>query len=569
MPDLTGYKLTFDDEFNSLSVSQSGVGTTWADIRTPSRLTSTSDGGFGDSDAAFVDPASGIDPFPVRDGAVTIQATPTSSPVVGTKRWASGLLDTQASFSQTYGYFEMRAAFPQQAGAWPAFWMLREDNTPVVELDTAEAYGDPALYSTVHSNQIPGGFQSDVSNQPSQASGFHTYGVLWNAKTISFYYDGKPTSTQQTPSDMNKAMYLIADLSIKDVPGLTQAPKDMTIDYVRAYSDNSAARSVVLQTISSPDGLTSADLEGATSGSSVVCYASGTMIRTADGDIAVERLRIGDLVVTASGGRRPIRWIGHRAYAARFANTNPDLLPVRIEAGAIAAGVPARDLLVSPRHALLLDGVLIPAAALVNGASVVKVTRVDNLDYWHVELDSHDVLLAENTPAESFVDDEGRGLFHNARSFHELYPDAIDVDASYCAPRVESGPLVAAVRRRLAERAGLAGAQVAPFGELRGRIETCDGGVVTGWAQDALHPDAPICLDVLVDGERVALTYADRYRHDLTADGIGDGRHGFRLALPPTAVRPHVVELRRSADGAALAGGPWVVDEGRLSPRAA
>ena len=98
----------------------------------------------------------------------------------------------------------------------------------------------------------------------------------------------------------------------------------------------------------------------------------------------MEDLAIGDLVVTASGAHRPIRWLGHRAYAARFANPNPDLLPIRVKACALAEGVPSRDLWVSPKHALYLDCVLIPAAAFVNVSSIVKVERVEIVKYLHV-----------------------------------------------------------------------------------------------------------------------------------------------------------------------------------------
>ncbi len=89
------------------------------------------------------------------------------------------------------------------------------------------------------------------------------------------------------------------------------------------------------------------------------CYCRGTLIATANGEIAVEDLKIGDSVVTASGALRKIVWIGTRAYSPRFAGNNPDLLPIRFRAGSLDYGVPRRDLLVSPEHAMFLDGVLI------------------------------------------------------------------------------------------------------------------------------------------------------------------------------------------------------------------
>jgi hypothetical protein len=102
------------------------------------------------------------------------------------------------------------------------------------------------------------------------------------------------------------------------------------------------------------------------------CFCAGTRIRTVNGEVAVEELAEGDLVVTASGKQRPIRWIGRRSYKGYFVRGNRDVLPIRIKAGALADNVPSRDLCVSPLHAMLLDGYLIPAFKLVNGVTVVQ-----------------------------------------------------------------------------------------------------------------------------------------------------------------------------------------------------
>ncbi|WP_267353427.1 MULTISPECIES: Hint domain-containing protein [unclassified Methylobacterium] len=290
--------------------------------------------------------------------------------------------------------------------------------------------------------------------------------------------------------------------------------------------------------------------------SNAPCYCTGTRILTDHGEVAVENLAIGDRVVTAAGALHPIRWIGTRSYIGRFANTNPAILPVCVKAGALADGIPSRDLWVSPDHALSLDGVLIPAEHLVNGSTIVKADTVESVTYWHIELDSHDVLLAEGAPAESFVDDGGRAIFHNAASYRTLYPHqpTWPVAAVYCAERVTSGYALEAVRRRLAIRAGLPVAPMRVFGELLGHLDLCDGMRVTGWAQDLAHPDGPVCLDVVVDGTVVALACAEVYRADLEAAGIGNGCHAFDLALPRplTPEAAYTVEVRRSADGAVV-----------------
>lgn len=179
------------------------------------------------------------------------------------------------------------------------------------------------------------------------------------------------------------------------------------------------------------------------------CYCRGTHILAEQGNVAVEDLAIGDVVVTAAGRHWPIRWIGHRAFAGRFLMANPHTMPVRFHAGSLGNGLPARDLLISPHHAMFLDGLLIPAHCLVNGTTVTREAGLDRVEYFHIELESHDVLVAEGAPSESFLDDDSRGMFHNAHEFAALYPDAAQLDG-YCAPRVEHGRALEHVRRRLA-----------------------------------------------------------------------------------------------------------------------
>ena len=178
------------------------------------------------------------------------------------------------------------------------------------------------------------------------------------------------------------------------------------------------------------------------------CYCSGTLIATGDSEVPVEDLAIGDAVVTASGERRPVKWIGRRSYAGRFLLSNPDVQPVRFKSGCLGGGLPRRDLLVSPEHCMLLDGVLVSARCLLNGATIVR-ERLARVDYLHVELESHDVLLAEGAPSESFVDDDSRGVFHNAHEFALQYPDA-EQHRGFCAPRVVQGAALEAIRQRLA-----------------------------------------------------------------------------------------------------------------------
>ncbi len=143
------------------------------------------------------------------------------------------------------------------------------------------------------------------------------------------------------------------------------------------------------------------------------CFYPGTRLATADGEIEVQDVTEGTMLKTAAGAVLPVRWVGWSEILLRFADPLRSC-PIRITAGALADGVPARDLLVSPDHAVFLGGVLVQAGALVNGSSIIREEKVpDSFRYYHIELATHELLLAEGCPAESFVDNVDRMHFHN------------------------------------------------------------------------------------------------------------------------------------------------------------
>ena len=197
-----------------------------------------------------------------------------------------------------------------------------------------------------------------------------------------------------------------------------------------------------------------------------VCFTTGTRIAAIRGgrivQVPVEALCVGDIALTATGDHRPIRWIGRRRIVPAEHRAPSDQWPVRVLAGAFGvdadgAAVPARDLRLSPGHPVLVggdadhrEGMLVPIMCLVNGTSIAR-EAVAEVVYWHVELDRHDLLLAEGLPAESYFECGSRPWFGLAAPSSEVFdPDFAAADlAGRCRPVALDGPQVAAERDRL------------------------------------------------------------------------------------------------------------------------
>jgi hypothetical protein len=245
-------------------------------------------------------------------------------------------------------------------------------------------------------------------------------------------------------------------------------------------------------------------------------------------------------------------------------------MPVRIKRGALADDVPRRDLYVSQRHALFIDGALFPAGLLVNGHSISVAESIDEIRYFHVELDSHDVILAEGAASETFVDDNSRAMFHNAPEYRVLYPDAAAGKAVYYAPRIECGFQLEALVQRLATRGRLlqADGRTSALGPLTGSFDQLTPRMILGWARDPDAPERPVDLVILDNGVVIAEVSAGDYRADLQAAGLGDGRHGFSVTIPAglSGFSQHVIRILRQADGVELPGSPMILEAAITPP---
>ncbi len=144
----------------------------------------------------------------------------------------------------------------------------------------------------------------------------------------------------------------------------------------------------------------------------IICFTPGTQIETAEGLVAVEDLRSGDMVLTRDSGYQPVAWTGRRDLDAGAVARDPNLWPVRIAAGALGNGLPERDMEVSPQHRMLLTGsraellfgeseVLAAAVHLVGQPGITRAVR-RQVSYIHVMFDVHEIIRADGTWTESF-----------------------------------------------------------------------------------------------------------------------------------------------------------------------
>lgn len=258
-----------------------------------------------------------------------------------------------------------------------------------------------------------------------------------------------------------------------------------------------------------------------------LCVA-GTMLPTAGGLVAAERVAVGD-VLQVGEARHEARWVDRTVFAPAWLAGHPDLWPVHVAAGALAEGLPARDAVVLAAQPLALPGFAPVAAEWLAGLpGVSRPEPTAMLDIMALHLDPP-------LPAAALA--ALWGLCPRAKLPHP------GDDALF------------ALRRHLAARAGLAP------GALRGRIDRAGHDLVSGWAEDG--SGHPVAVELVVDGVPRPPVPAHRHRADLERAGVGDGRAAFRIALDPPLDpgRPHLIVVRRALDGADVPGSPLLLPQ--------
>ena len=357
-----------------------------------------------------------------------------------------------------------------------------------------------------------------------------------------------PGSMAGTIEGFNNTTTTIDLLGTKHTATQTETYDNAT--HVLTVSDGSSVEATL--TFDASNTFTTFKLKADSAGTGtdvVACYGMGTRIATSRGEVEVEHLQPGDLLATMSGALRPVVWIGRRSYGARFVEENPHLHPVRVRRDALGEGMPSRDLLLSPLHAILVDGVLVPVGALINGFTIVRERVASEVTYLHIELASHDIILAEGVPSETFIDEGSRGMFQNA---HDYVAPAGGAPAPVpCRPRSIFGPRLDRIRARLGCPLPAQG-----VGPLSGNLERADRFRVEGWCVDG--GAAAVAVEIWADGTRVAAAQAASYRTDLDRAGLRDGACAFILDFePPLPESTREITVCRAGDRAPVPGSSW------------
>jgi hypothetical protein len=345
-----------------------------------------------------------------------------------------------------------------------------------------------------------------ASGGPGTLSGFGT--SITNFGTLQFDAGADWTVSGDTAGFGSTSLSSITGFASGDTIDLTGfvATSSLVSTNALVLSNGTGNVTLAIQGITSSNARVTND--GVNTFIVETCFVAGTHIATPSGEVAVESLTVGDEVLTQSGEARAITWIGKGEVLATRGQRGA-ATPVIVRKDAFADNVPNHDLHVTKGHSFYLDGALIPAEFLINHRSIVWDDQAQEVQFFHIELDTHDVLLANGAPAESYRDDGNRRLFQNGATGSQ------QAAKPPYAPVLTGGPVVDGVWSRLMDRSG---------------------------PRPSLAMSADPDLHVVADNQRI--------------DGrsMGNGVFVFRLPRPPASAR--VVSRAGAPDQLGLARDP-------------
>lgn len=280
---------------------------------------------------------------------------------------------------------------------------------PTISLTLQNVNGDP-LASGGSINITTGTTIDAVFNEPSGSVSLNTVLANDSVTIAGFTYSYDYLGSGNVRGDENQGAAFIRITSSQ--PGapipvggtfaidLTGEPSDAT--YPNLQNGNTQLTVAGLNT-SSP-----------TPFPGVPCFVAGTLIETLRGEVLVEELKVGDPVRTMDCGYQAICWIGRRRLSRAELEANPQLFPIRIRAGALGAGKPYADLLVSPQHRVLVRSkiaerifskveVLVPANKLVAIDGIDVEWEAQGVEYFHILFRTHQIVFSNRTPTESML----------------------------------------------------------------------------------------------------------------------------------------------------------------------
>jgi len=135
-----------------------------------------------------------------------------------------------------------------------------------------------------------------------------------------------------------------------------------------------------------------------------VCFADGTLILTPSGEVHVEELAVGDLIMTLDHGPQALRWIGKRSYQQEELAARASLLPIRIDQNALGPGMPTKPLWLSQQHRIMSENTrLQDAFSKAQKGISMRARNSPNLVYYHLLFDHHEIIWANGLMCESLL----------------------------------------------------------------------------------------------------------------------------------------------------------------------